>query len=105
MLSDKTMYTPVTLSLLLFNVNSFYTTSPQCHGSTYTYTWSHTSTTFNGGCVNVESPFVSSSTAISFARAGQLFIQPGPVTHFGDPIEWIDTARYLGVTLDTRLTW
>jgi len=55
--------------------------------------------------VNVESPFVSSSTAISFARAGRLFIQPGPVTHFGDPIEWIDTTRYLGVTLDTRLTW
>jgi hypothetical protein len=21
------------------------------------------------------------------------------------PIEWVETARYLGVTLDTRLTW
>jgi hypothetical protein len=21
------------------------------------------------------------------------------------PIQWVDTARYLGVTLDTRLTW
>ena len=25
-------------------------------------------------------------------------------TIFGDPIEWVDTARYLGVTPDTQLT-
>ena len=24
---------------------------------------------------------------------------------FGEPILWVDTARYLGVTVDTRLTW
>jgi hypothetical protein len=24
---------------------------------------------------------------------------------FGEPIEWVETARYLGVTLETRLTW
>ena len=24
---------------------------------------------------------------------------------FGEPIEWVDTTRYLGVTLDRRLTW
>jgi len=28
-----------------------------------------------------------------------------PVTHFREPIEWVDTTPYLGVTLDTRLTW
>ena len=45
------------------------------------------------------------STATIFARAGRRFIQPQPVTLFGEPIEWVDTTRYLGVTLDTRLTW
>jgi len=48
---------------------------------------------------------VSKSTAIIFARAGRHFIQPRPVTLFGEPIEWVDTSRYLGMTLDTRLTW
>jgi len=48
---------------------------------------------------------VSKSTAIHFARAGRRFTQPRPVTLFGEPIEWVDTTRYLGVTLVTRLTW
>jgi len=48
---------------------------------------------------------VSKSTAIIFARAERRFIQPLPVTLFEEPIEWVDTTRYLGVTLDTRLTW
>jgi hypothetical protein len=48
---------------------------------------------------------VSKSSAIIFARAGRRFIEPRPVTLFGEPIEWVDTTRYLGVTLDTRLTW
>jgi len=48
---------------------------------------------------------VSKSTAIIFARAGRRFIQHRPVTLFGEPNEWVDTNRYLGVTLDTRLTW
>ena len=48
---------------------------------------------------------VFKSTAIFFARAGQRFFQHRPVTHFGEPIEWVDTTRYLGVTLDRRLTW
>jgi len=30
---------------------------------------------------------------------------PWPVQLFGKPIQWVDTARYLGVTLDTRLNW
>jgi hypothetical protein len=41
----------------------------------------------------------------NFARAGRLFIQPRPVTLFREPIQWVDTTPYLGVTLDTRLTW
>ena len=48
---------------------------------------------------------VFKSTAIIFARARRHFIQPLPVTLFGEPIQWVDTTRYLGVTLDTRLTW
>ena len=48
---------------------------------------------------------VSKSTAIIFARAGRRFIQPRPVTLLGEQIEWVDTTRYLGVTLDKGLTW
>jgi hypothetical protein len=47
---------------------------------------------------------VSKSTAIIFAHAGRRFIQPRPVTLFGEPIQWVDTTRYLGVTLDKLLT-
>jgi hypothetical protein len=38
-----------------------------------------------------------------FAKAG--LPVPGPVQFQGEPIEWVDTARYLGVTRDSRLTW
>jgi len=48
---------------------------------------------------------VSKSTTIIFVRAGRRFIQPRPVTLFGEPIKLVDTTRYLGVTLDTRPTW
>jgi len=48
---------------------------------------------------------VTKSTAIIISRAGRRFIQPRPLTLFGESIEWVDTTRYLGVTLDTRLTW
>jgi len=48
---------------------------------------------------------LSKSTAIIFARAGRRIIQPRPVTIFVDPIEWVDTTRYLEVTLDKCLTW
>jgi hypothetical protein len=48
---------------------------------------------------------VSKSSAIMFARTGRRFIQPRPVTLFGEPIQWITTTRYLGVTLDRRLNW
>ena len=43
---------------------------------------------------------VSKSTTIKFARSGQHFIQPQPVTLFGEPIQWVNTTRYLRVTLD-----
>jgi len=48
---------------------------------------------------------VSKSTMIIFARAGRRFNQPRPVTLFGEPIEWVETTRHLGVTLDKHLTW
>jgi hypothetical protein len=48
---------------------------------------------------------VPKSTAIIFARAGRRFIQPRPVGLFEERIEWVDSTRYLGVTLDTRLMW
>jgi hypothetical protein len=47
---------------------------------------------------------VSKNTAINFARAGRRFIQPRPVTLFGEPIQSVDKTRYLWVTLDTRIT-
>jgi len=48
---------------------------------------------------------VLKSSAIIFAQAGRRFIQPRSETLFGDPIKWVDTTRYFGVTLDQRLTW
>jgi hypothetical protein len=48
---------------------------------------------------------VSKSTAIIFARVGRRFIQPRPVTFFGEPTKWVKTTRHLGVTIDKRLTW
>ena len=33
------------------------------------------------------------------------FILPRPLTLFGAPIEWVETTRYLGVTLDKQITW
>jgi hypothetical protein len=38
---------------------------------------------------------VFKNTAIIFARAGRLFIQPRPVTLFGEPIQSVDTTRYV----------
>ena len=47
---------------------------------------------------------VSKSRAMIFACAGRHFIHPRPVTLIGEPIQCVDTTRYLGVTLDKRLT-
>jgi len=48
---------------------------------------------------------VSKSTAVIFAPAGRRFIQHRPLYLFGEPIEWVDPTRYLGVSFDTRFTW
>jgi len=39
---------------------------------------------------------VTKSTPITFARVGRAFIQPRPATLFAEPIEWVETTRYLG---------
>jgi hypothetical protein len=44
---------------------------------------------------------VSKGTAIIFHWAGRRLIQPRTVTLLGEPIQWVDTYRYLGVTLYT----
>ena len=44
------------------------------------------------------------SSAMIFARSGRRFIQPRPVKLFGEPIQWVETTRYLVVTSDKRLT-
>jgi hypothetical protein len=48
---------------------------------------------------------VSKSMAVLFTKAAKGDWRPRPVQFLGEPIEWVETARYLGVTLDTRLTW
>jgi hypothetical protein len=48
---------------------------------------------------------VPKSSAIIFARAERRFIKSRPLRLFGEPIHWVDTTRYLGLTLDKRLAW
>jgi hypothetical protein len=48
---------------------------------------------------------VSKSNAMLFAKAAWRIPRPRPVQFLGHPIECVDTACYLGVTLDSRLTW
>jgi hypothetical protein len=40
-----------------------------------------------------------------FAKAAWRALRPRPVQFLGEPIEMVDTALYLGVTLHSRLTW
>jgi hypothetical protein len=47
---------------------------------------------------------VSKNTALLFAKTTRCIQRPCPVRLFGEPIQWVDKARYLGVTLRTRLT-
>jgi hypothetical protein len=49
--------------------------------------------------------YVSKRTAVLFAKTARSSRQSRPVQFLGEPIQWVQTARYLGVTLDTRLTW
>jgi len=37
-----------------------------------------------------------------FAKAGRRVSKPRPVQLFGEPIHWVDTACYLGMTFDKR---
>jgi hypothetical protein len=48
---------------------------------------------------------ISKSNAMLFAKVAWRVPRPRPVEFLGQPIEWVVTARYLGVTLDSRLTW
>jgi hypothetical protein len=40
-----------------------------------------------------------------FTKGRRRIAQPRAVKLFGEPIQWVDDARYLGVILDKRLTW
>jgi hypothetical protein len=42
---------------------------------------------------------------VLFVKAARHVQKPRPVQFLGEPIQWVETARYLGVTLDTQLTW
>jgi pyruvate-formate lyase-activating enzyme len=46
---------------------------------------------------------VSKSTVELLAKIVGRILKPGLVHFFGEPIQWIETARNLGVTLHTRL--
>jgi hypothetical protein len=48
---------------------------------------------------------VTKSAAMLFVKRGRRLPVPRPVHLFGEPIRWVDRTRYLGVTLDARLTW
>jgi hypothetical protein len=48
---------------------------------------------------------VSQSTAMLFVKAARRVQKPRLVQFLGEPIEFVETARCRGVTLDTRLTW
>jgi hypothetical protein len=48
---------------------------------------------------------VLKSTAVLFAKTTRRVQGLRPPQLFGEPIQWVESARYLEVTLDTRLTW
>jgi hypothetical protein len=48
---------------------------------------------------------LSKSNAMLFAKVVWRVPKPRPVQFLGEPIQWVDTARYLGGNLDSRLTW
>jgi hypothetical protein len=48
---------------------------------------------------------ISTSTAVLFVKAARRIQKPRAVQFLGEPIQWVETARYIGVALDTRLTW
>jgi hypothetical protein len=48
---------------------------------------------------------ISKNMAVLCAKTAKCVRKSRTVQFLGEPIEWAETARYLGVTLDTRLTW
>jgi hypothetical protein len=48
---------------------------------------------------------VSKSTAVLFTKTTRHVQRPRPPQLFGESIQWAESARYRGVTLDTWLTW
>jgi hypothetical protein len=48
---------------------------------------------------------VSKCTAVLCVKTALRIQKPRPVQFLGEPIQWVETARYLGVTLDTQLIW
>jgi hypothetical protein len=42
---------------------------------------------------------------VLFVKVARHIQKPRAVYFLGEPIQWVETARYLEVTLDTRLTW
>jgi hypothetical protein len=46
---------------------------------------------------------VFKSTPVLFVKAARSIHKPREVQFLGEPIQWVQTARYLGVTLDTQL--
>jgi hypothetical protein len=45
------------------------------------------------------------STAVLFVEAARHIQKLRAVQFLGEPTQWFETERYLGVTLDTQLTW
>jgi hypothetical protein len=48
---------------------------------------------------------VANSTAMLYDNTARPIQKPRPVQFLGEPILWVETERYLGVILDTQLTW
>jgi hypothetical protein len=48
---------------------------------------------------------LSKCTIVFFVKTARSIQKPIPMQLIGQPMQWIETARYLGVTLDTRLIW
>lgn len=48
---------------------------------------------------------VSKSITLLFVKAARLVQKPKAVQFLSEPIQWVETARYLAVALDTQLTW
>jgi hypothetical protein len=48
---------------------------------------------------------VSKITTVLFVTGVKRILKPRAVQFLGEPIHRVKTARYLGVTIDTQLTW